>query len=447
LKADGDAGRGRINWSAAAGIFALSLVLCVSFARFAKPLPVTDEFLTYYRVATNVSDGKGFTEDGSRPYVYLPPLFSYALGGWFTLVGSRSLFAVQVYQSLCLALSALLTYFLARELFPRSGKTAVAVSLWVAVHPSLWTYAVFVRQEPTILLVTTLACWRTVVWLNESGRVRAILAGACWGIATLAKTVTLFLPVLVLFLWVWRGRTDGRMKGWETGLAVLAFLLAIAPWTMRNYLQFHRFIPVNDQAAGILEWNVQHSDVPVDEGKGWASLLIAQLKTKDPMKGELAGEKYLAELDREAVKGKERAGRIWSYILSHKKYFLVQRIRHAIFFAAPGVDWWIQSGRLKTGEAQRSASFLLLALLFHGVFYLFFFWRLLLLAQGKLSLSMTFLVLFFTFYWGTYALLWGEIRFSIPVYPSLVLFAPWERFFRPKESMETDGLAIGGLRG
>ena len=432
MKADVDAGRERINWSAAIAVFTLSLVLCVSFARIAKPLPVTDEFLTYFRVAANVSDGKGFTEDGVRPYVYLPPLFSCALGGWFSLVGSRSLFSVQVYQSFCLALSTLLTLFLARELFPRSGKAATAASLWVAVHPSLWTYGVFVRQEPTILLVTTLACWRTAVWLKDPGRVRAVLAGACWGIATLAKTVTLFLPVLLLFLWAWRGRTDGRMKGWETGLAVLAFLLVIAPWTLRNYHQFGRFIPVNDQAAGIVEWNVQHSDAPVDEGKGWVSLLITQLKTKDTAKSELAGEKYIAELDREGVKGKERAARLLDYILSHGKYFLMQRIRNAIFFASPGVDWWIQSGRLSTGEAQRSAPFLLFALLFHGIFYLFFFWRLTLLARGKLDLPVTFLVLFFALYWGTYALLWGEIRFSIPVYPVLVLFAPWERYFRPK---------------
>ena len=121
MKGGVEAVRGGIQWGVAAGVFALSLVLCVSFAWVATPLPVTDEFLTYYRVAVNVSDGKGFTENGSRPYVYLPPLFSCALGGWFSLVGSRSLFAVQVYQSLCLALSTLLTFFLARVLFPRSG--------------------------------------------------------------------------------------------------------------------------------------------------------------------------------------------------------------------------------------------------------------------------------------------------------------------------------------
>ena len=433
------------EWWVLLGLFFLAFLLAVSFSIAAAPLPVTDEFLTYFRLANNISNGRGFTEGGATPHVYLPPLFSTLLGGWFFLTGARTLVAVQIYQSLCLGLTAVVAYLLYRELFQEKRAAALA-GVWLAIHPSLWTYAVFVRQEPTILLMTTLACWRTVVWLKEPGRFRAVLAGSCWGIATLAKTVTLFLPVFLLFLWAWRGRRDGRMKGLDAALAVISFLLVIAPWTARNYLQFQRFIPVNDQAAGILEWNVRQSDAPADEGMGWAGLLIAQLKTKDPAKGELAGEKYIAELDRAGVEGKERAGRLWHYVLSHKKYFLVQRVRNAIFFAAPGVDWWIQSGRLKTGEAQRSAPFLLLALLFHGIFYLFFFWRLFLLARGELDLPMTFLVLFFALYWGTYALLWGEIRFSIPVYPVLILFAPWERFFRPKGTLATDGQAIGTPR-
>ena len=358
MKVDGDAGRERINWSAAAGIFALSLVLCVSFARFAKPLPVTDEFLTYYRIATNVSDGKGFTEDGLRPYVYLPPLFSYALGGWFSLVGSRSIFAVQVYQSLCLALSALLTFFLARELFPRSGKAAVAASLWVAVHPSLWTYAVFVRQEPTILLVTTLACWRTVVWLNDPGRCPCDSGGGLLGHGDPRKDGDA-LPVRssCCSYGPGAGGEMERMKGWKTALAVLAFLLVLAPWTARNYLQFQRFIPVNDQAAGVLEWNVQHSDAPVDEGKGWVGLLITQLKTKDATKGELAGEKYLAELDRAGVRGKGADDRAFGTTsFPTRNISSSSAIRNAIFFAAPGVDWWIQSGRLENrrGAAEHS---------------------------------------------------------------------------------------------
>ena len=285
------------EWRVPLGLFFLAFLLAASFSFAADPLPVTDEFLTYFRLASNISTGKGFTDDGTTPQVYLPPLFSTLLGGWFFLTGARTLAAAQIYQSLCLGLTAVVAYLLCRELFP-AKRAAVAAGIWLAIHPSLWTYAVLVRQEPTILLVTTLACWATVRWLKAPGRWKATLTGFAWGVATLGKVVTLFVPLLIFGVWLVYRRKEWRATGTEVALAIAVFLISIAPWTLRNWVTFHRFVPVNDQAVGMLEWNVQHSDAPVDEGKPGVGLLIAQLKTKDATKGELAGERFLAELDR-----------------------------------------------------------------------------------------------------------------------------------------------------
>jgi len=416
----------RVDWRVPLALLIGSFLLPASFALSTHPLPVTDEFLTYFRIAKNVSFGRGFSVDGTTPYVYLPPLFSSLLGGWFFLTGYRTLLSVQLYQSLCIALSVVLTFCLAREVYPR-GKAAVAAAVWLAVHPSVWTYAVFVRQEPTILLLTTLAAWLTLRWFRRPGAGPAVAAGVAWGLATLAKVVTWFVPLLLLFFWAgWRNR-DERVSLSHVAMALAAFFFVMAPWAARNYVAFHRFIPVNDQAAGTLEWNVQHSDVPAEEGKSGARLLLSLLRTKEATHGRLAGEKFLAELNRQGVWGKEREERIWNYILLHKRYFLVQRIRNAIFFASPGVDWWIQSGRLKTAGALDSPVFWLFALVYHAPFYAFFAWRIMHLIRGDRPLALSFLVLFFLCYWGEYAILWGETRYSLPVYPVLPMFAPWER--------------------
>jgi hypothetical protein len=421
-------GTRRRGWVPPLLLFAVSLTLCLSFSLFAKPLPVTDEFLTYYRIAQNIAAGNGFTADGATPYVYLPPLFSSLLGLWFFLTGHQTMLAVQVFQSLCIAASVACSYYLFKEVFS-NDKAPLLAGAWVAIHPSLWTYAVFVRQEPTILLVTTIAAWMTVRWLRVPGTASAALAGGAWGVATLAKTITMFVPVLLLCQWALLRRKDRRIPSGELAVAFLFFFLAIAPWTARNFVHFHRLIPVNDQGLGMLEWNVQHSDAPVDEVKRAPELLLATLHTKDATRGDLAGEKFLMELDRQGISGKERREKLWEYIVSHRKYFLVQRLRNAIFFAAPGADWWIQSGRLGMGEAQRNPIFWTLALLFHAPLYGFLFFRFLQLCRGSLSPALSFLVLFYLCYWGSYTLFWGEIRFSLPVYPILAGLAPWERIF------------------
>ncbi len=410
-----------------AGLFLVAAALCAAFIVLAGPLPLKDDALQYFRIAENVSRGRGFTEDGVLPHTYRPPLFSALLGAWFFVTGSRTVLSAQLYQSLCLALSAVGAFLLCREVFPGRRTAACLSGLWLALHPSVWMFSSWVMQEPTILLATTVAAWLTARWFGRPGAGRAGAAGAAWGVAALAKSVALFVPLLLLVVRLLRGRKWCPAPWREVTLAVALFMAIIAPWTVRNYRILHRVVPVNDQAAGMLEWNVQHSDADADEGKKPAALLVTLLKTKDATRGELSGERFLAGLDRAGVRGSARRELLWNYVESHPKYFLMQRLRHAVFFAAPSVDWFIQSGRLGTGEAQSSLSFLVPAALFHLPLYLALAWRLCGLVRGRLSPSLAFFVLFFLAYWGVYALAWGEPRFSVPVYPVLLLFVPWER--------------------
>ncbi|MDH3383153.1 MAG: hypothetical protein OEM42_03735 [Deltaproteobacteria bacterium] len=84
MKHDKRLGHDRIRWRVPLGLFLGSFFLPAAIALWARPLPFTDEFRTYFKIAQNISFGKGFTEDGTTPYVYLPLLFSSLLGGWFS---------------------------------------------------------------------------------------------------------------------------------------------------------------------------------------------------------------------------------------------------------------------------------------------------------------------------------------------------------------------------
>ncbi len=417
-----------------AGLFLLSFAVCATFIVLAGPLPLRDDALQYYRIAVNVSRGLGFTEDGVLPHTYRPPLFSAMLGAWFFVTGWRTLLSAQLYQSLCLALSAVAAFLLCRAVFPGRRAAAVLSGLWLALHPSVWTFASWVVQEPTILLSTTVAAWLTARWLAVPGGGRAAAAGAAWGLAALAKTVALFVPALLLLAPVLRRGEDRPISFRQAALAAALALAVIAPWTVRNYVVLHRFVPVNDQAAGMLEWSVWHSDAPAGEGKGPAALLAGLLASRDAAPGQRAGERLVAALDREGLSGEARRQRLWGYVTAHPAYFLVQRVRHAVFFAAPSADWLIQTGRLGTGAAQKSPAYLAAAALLHLPLYLFLGWRLFGVVRGRLPRSLSFFVLFFLVYWGTYALMWGEPRFSVPVYPVLILFAPWERLVPEREA-------------
>lgn len=384
---------------AAVLLFLLSVVVCLLFVS-AYPLPeVQNDASGYLELARNVAAGKGFTQDGVTPMVYRPPLFSALLGGWFFLTGTSSPLSAAVFQSLEHAASVLVALLLFLELTP-SLAWAVGASLFLAVNPLLVTRVVFVLQEPTLLLFTTLAIWLSVRWIKNPSTPRAALAGAGWGLCTLAKVVAWFAPILLLAMRFLPGRLRRKWLWGDAAALLLCFAAAIAPWTIRNYALFQRFIPVNGQGEGMLEWNVSHAEIP----------------------GGRPGSEYSAEVYRKGLPEGERKALLWRYVFDHPRYFFGYRVlRNAVHFAAPPRDWWDARGYFRPGEHR--TGFWVLSGLFHVPFYLLLLLRSRQWWMGRTTPTLGFLVLLYWAYWAQHAFVWGDPRFGLAVYPLLVAMA------------------------
>jgi 4-amino-4-deoxy-L-arabinose transferase-like glycosyltransferase len=384
---------------AGVGLFILSVAACLVFVS-AYPLPeVHSDAAGYLELARNIAAGKGFTQDGLVPMVYRPPLFSALLGGWFFLTGTSSPLSAAVFQSLEHAAGVLVAFLLFLELAP-SLAWAVGASLFLAVNPLLVTRVVFVLQEPTLLLFTTLAVLLSVRWIKAPSRPRAAWAGAAWGLCTLAKVVAWFAPILLLAMRFLPGRLRQDWKGRDAAALLLCFVAVVAPWTLRNYVHFHRFIPVNGQGEGMLAWNVSHAEIP----------------------GEPPGSEYFADVYRKGLSEGERKELMWRYVLDHPGYFLGYRVlRNAVHFAAPPRDWWISRGNFRPGELR--TRFWILSVLFHVPFYLLLLLRTGQWWKGRESHAFGFLILLYWAYWAEHAITWGDPRFGLAVYPLLVATA------------------------
>jgi 4-amino-4-deoxy-L-arabinose transferase-like glycosyltransferase len=382
--------------SVGALLFLVSVLAGLLFAQSCPLPPVHDDAVGYLSIACNVAAGHGFTQDGVTPSVYRPPLFSLLLGGWFFLTGTSSVLSAAIFQSLVHAAGVLVSFLLFLELMP-SLAWAAGAALFLAVNPLLVTRVVFVLQEPTLLLFTTLAALLSVRWVKAPSTPRAALAGAAWGLCTLAKVVAWFAPILLLAMPLLRGRIRRKWRWGEAAALLLCFTAVIAPWTIRNYVRFHRFIPVNGQGEGLLEWNVSHAEVP----------------------GERPGSEYSAEVYRKELPEGERKALLWKYVLDHPRYFFVYRVlRNAVHFAAPPRDWWIERGHFRPGEHR--TAFWILSVLFHVPLYLILLLRTGQWWKGRASPALGFVVLLYWMYWLEHAILWGDPRFGLAVYPLLV---------------------------
>ncbi|HEY5318035.1 MAG TPA: glycosyltransferase family 39 protein, partial [Solirubrobacteraceae bacterium] len=186
-----------------------------------------------------------------------PPGYPLWVGFWYAIAGHHP-FVVRLAQVPLGALTIFLSWVLARRLFGQRVATVAAFA--VALYPLAFQYEELVYSEslatPLTLAALILVLTRPPTWR------RALACGALIGVSLLVRTSNVFLFAGVLVAW-------GIAAGWRRGigltaLAALVCVLVVAPWTVRNEIVEHGFIPVAlDDAALYGTFNAQAAHDPI----------------------------------------------------------------------------------------------------------------------------------------------------------------------------------------
>jgi 4-amino-4-deoxy-L-arabinose transferase-like glycosyltransferase len=209
-------------------------------------------------IAYSIATGKGFSSPFQRdtgPTAWLAPVYPYLLAGIFKLFGVytlRSFFAALSLNILLSAATCVPIFYLGARVATLRLASAAAW-LWALfpnaiIIPFEWIW----DTSLSALLVATLL-WATLE-LGESRRLQGwCLYGLLWGLTLLTNpAVAMLFPVLLLWAG-FRNRAGHREPpvGWlvRPGLAAAITLLCCVPWTIRNYAQFHKFIPLRSNFA------------------------------------------------------------------------------------------------------------------------------------------------------------------------------------------------------
>ena len=241
----------------------LALTLVALAARVAAIFVVNDwhapEDWEYGVIARNLLAGEGFSGSAwfvpEGPTAFMAPLYVFFLAAGYGVLGEAAYLPLQLLQALAGAATVALLADVARRVF--GPFTGLCAGLVLALNP---THAYLASQmHPLVflaaLLLATLWC---ALRLGERGTpLRAAALGACIGISMLTDpAIACFAPILGLYP-VIRHRPH-----WKRGLTLAALTTAtacavVAPWTIRNYIVFERFILVKSQAGFIL-WVGNH---------------------------------------------------------------------------------------------------------------------------------------------------------------------------------------------
>ena len=180
------------------------------------------------------------------------------------------------------ALAALVLAGLSAKIFRRRG-LAIATGTAAALHPGFIFLSTDVQSEPLFLVLLLAAAWLLLSAADRPSSNLALFAGASLAFAALTRPTGLALAPLLASPLADR-RYPARVRAHVAASALLGFICALAPWTLRNAAVYREFVPVNDAGGsafyqGNSNWMVRFYDLKtVEEYRVWSAAMFADLE-------------------------------------------------------------------------------------------------------------------------------------------------------------------------
>ncbi|MGA8273994.1 MAG: glycosyltransferase family 39 protein [Candidatus Sulfotelmatobacter sp.] len=202
-------------------------------------------------IGAAIASGHGFSNPfltSTGPTAWEPPLYPYLVAGVFHTFGiysEASAFVLLTINSIFSALTCIPIFLIARRIF--SERVAVASAWTWALLPYAMTWCThWVWETSLSAFLLGVIFWCALTLEEGEGLKPWLWFGLLWGVAALSSPALLaFLPASGLWAWYRRSK---RRKPSLVGvvLATSLFIAIVAPWTVRNYQTFGKFIFIRD---------------------------------------------------------------------------------------------------------------------------------------------------------------------------------------------------------
>ncbi len=226
-----------ISFCIIAIITLLALILRLFWISNVPTVPISD-FLQYNKGAISLINGMGYRIYGHIS-AYEPVGYSLFLALIYSIFGS--IFLVAKIANVILSCTCLIfIYLIAKKSF--NIKTAYVCALIYGILPLEIIYTSVISTE--IIFTTLYVMLLYLILKRDSIKYNNIILGILLGILTLIKPyMMIFQSVIFLFDVI----SLRSFKKPAVNFIIITGILfiTISPWTIRNYIVFHKFIPVS----------------------------------------------------------------------------------------------------------------------------------------------------------------------------------------------------------
>ncbi len=200
-------------------------------------------------IASALAQGRGFSDvfrKPTGPTAWLAPVYPSLLGAIFRIFGQFTFasFLAAALLNCVFSAAATVPLFLAASRIGGSAVAALSAWLWALCPAGVMLPFEWIWDTSLSAFLATAILWATIELTNNSNLADWIAYAFLWAIALLANpSLGILLPFFLL--WLILRRSSAATRPWKfPALSAAIVILCCLPWTIRNYIQFHRLIPL-----------------------------------------------------------------------------------------------------------------------------------------------------------------------------------------------------------
>lgn len=256
----------------------LAILVIAYGVRFAAVVFASDHFqleLTEYQVIARNLVERGYfgidwlnwSDPDPGPSSFMPPLYPTMLATLMAISSEAALTAMRIIQAVISTLSCFVFYKIACDIFVSNKRIAWLSAIAAAFYPPFVGSVVEINTATFEVAFLAIAIYFLLQSQKRHSSLNLMMAGITLGLAALTKpTALVTLPAALLWLWTKRRRSSLTAIAKTFGVFLIATLITILPWTLRNYQVHHRFVLIstnggvnfwignNEEATGEFVW-------------------------------------------------------------------------------------------------------------------------------------------------------------------------------------------------
>jgi Dolichyl-phosphate-mannose-protein mannosyltransferase len=253
-------------------------------------------------IAYSLAVGKGFSSPfrvETGPTAWETPVYPFIVAGIFDIFGTFTFhaFIAAVLLNILFSTLTCIPVFYAGKRIGGLAIGATAAWLWALFPNAIIIPFQWIWDTSLSGLLAASILWATLA-VADSRRVRDWLAyGLLWGFALMTNATLLSgLPVLLVWMAYRARKREARWLA-KPALAAGLIVLCCVPWTVRNYVVFHAFVPLRS-VLGLQLW-LGNNDQYRDTFPGWLHPIDSPTeRAKYIRMGEIA---YMRQKRQEAI--------------------------------------------------------------------------------------------------------------------------------------------------